>query len=750
METPTPEGEVRLTIHEPSASVPDTWRRLNNLSTFEERSSALRNAEKLLSNDSGLPIVVQRQRSSPAQLPATSTAGASQVPLDPSPLAPVRQHSLPAASRDASAVLEGGGAASSTLAAPAPLKLLNSGLLTSLSASLLRPLRQPSEPMENSFYCQICLCNHTASDGVAVPLCGHTFCQDCIVAYCGHKIREGQVAALRCPHIDDEVQTRARGDGWACERCTFFHASRPAQSSDAMRVTCEMCELEQSLPPPADPGCTQTFDEDGLRRIGCGEELVGLYIRFVAMKADLKYRECPQCAAPNTDGPGKLSNQLKCHECGGKFCYVHGDAHPGKGCRQFEREQRLKDPESQKVLKGLVSSACPNPSCRFTCVKDGGCNHITCGRCGTDFCWLCRKRFGVGLSQTDAKIVWHFNPANLAGCGGLWQSDDFRRSKPSCWNSASATLARVYVRRFFRPILLVPLAFAVLGPVAVTYLAVAVAVAVVVVIGSGLRVTFRCASWRKAREDAREYLTNVFTPWREESSSVVEIVVIGAYVLVLVVAVWAIYALVSILLGLLAPLLALCATAAVPFWWCGDAHSTVICDGSGQHPIVGVRYTKRGAHPSYDLCEAEYAKLPDADKELYVAYGPTSRQARISRLAFLSVRLYNAAHTAATSFLKCSTLGFLDGEMLEHLGLPDSLSPILCASRSRPLASSHCPAFACALYPSCSHHRSLAIASAGCFETSSPPRSHPSSSSPSPPRRWQCGWLLWSLGSLRC
>merc|ERR1719399_760334 len=49
-------------------------------------------------------------------------------------------------------------------------------------------------------------------------------------------------------------------------------------------------------------------------------------------------------------------------------------------------------------------------------------------------------------------------------------------------------------------------------------------------------------------------------------------------------------------------------------------HPGVMCDRSGMRPIVGTRYHLRGAN--YDLCEAEYNKLPAHEKLLYVAIPP--------------------------------------------------------------------------------------------------------------------------------
>mmetsp|Transcript_7323 Transcript_7323/g.13521 ORF Transcript_7323/g.13521 Transcript_7323/m.13521 type:complete len:452 (+) Transcript_7323:543-1898(+) len=45
-------------------------------------------------------------------------------------------------------------------------------------------------------------------------------------------------------------------------------------------------------------------------------------------------------------------------------------------------------------------------------------------------------------------------------------------------------------------------------------------------------------------------------------------------------------------------------------------HFGVSCDKSGMNPIVGARYSVQGAN--YDVCESEFAKLPEAERMLFV------------------------------------------------------------------------------------------------------------------------------------
>ena len=76
------------------------------------------------------------------------------------------------------------------------------------------------------------------------------------------------------------------------------------------------------------------------------------------------------------------------------------------------------------------------------------------------------------------------------------------------------------------------------------------------------------------------------------------------------------------------------------------SHPGVTCDKSGQCPIVGWRFNLTGQ--DYDLCEAEFNKLPDAEKERYQKIAAPGTPLNIAaQKGHEAVRKLLLAHAAA-------------------------------------------------------------------------------------------------------
>ena len=68
-----------------------------------------------------------------------------------------------------------------------------------------------------------------------------------------------------------------------------------------------------------------------------------------------------------------------------------------------------------------LSHTRPCPGCASPIIKDGGCNHVRCGRCRVEFCWACMR------TRTSCKAFHCNNGApfgNAVGIGSLLRNEE--------------------------------------------------------------------------------------------------------------------------------------------------------------------------------------------------------------------------------------------------------------------------------------------------------------------------------------
>ncbi|OAK95400.1 hypothetical protein IQ06DRAFT_309748 [Phaeosphaeriaceae sp. SRC1lsM3a] len=107
------------------------------------------------------------------------------------------------------------------------------------------------------------------------------------------------------------------------------------------------------------------------------------------------YRACPSAACrsgqihDNNDG-----NIFKCGACGHRHCTnCNVPFHDGESCEQRKSRKKMENmskTEQEKASQAKVdsiSATCPGCGARIN--KNGGCDHMTCRLCRTEFCYLC-------------------------------------------------------------------------------------------------------------------------------------------------------------------------------------------------------------------------------------------------------------------------------------------------------------------------------------------------------------------------
>ena len=96
-----------------------------------------------------------------------------------------------------------------------------------------------------------------------------------------------------------------------------------------------------------------------------------------------------------------------CQKCSTEFCYFHSNAHSGTdstsrmSCVEYHKKSLELDRANVDFVSRILRAK-PCPTCGISVSKEGGCNQIKCGSCGTHFCWLC------GAIVDDGAFPEHF------------------------------------------------------------------------------------------------------------------------------------------------------------------------------------------------------------------------------------------------------------------------------------------------------------------------------------------------------
>lgn len=183
------------------------------------------------------------------------------------------------------------------------------------------------------------------------------------------------------------------------------------------------------------------WDNISCPEAGCHEKLAYSDIHNLASSADFeRYDEhllhkmmsegakggYLRCAQTNCSGGGwcdpSVDSFMTCPICSRTTCVgCNKPYHIGKTCAEHEEDTRLLNEKeiaaraadvakSDKYVK-KHAKACPNKKCGYQIEKRGGCDHMTCTRCGHEFCWVCLA------SYRGARGVWNIgNRAHRSNC----------------------------------------------------------------------------------------------------------------------------------------------------------------------------------------------------------------------------------------------------------------------------------------------------------------------------------------------
>lgn len=243
---------------------------------------------------------------------------------------------------------------------------------------------------ESLHECSICLEQAASVDCVRLLRCHHTFCKGCLGGYFSSLIVEGKAAALHCPEI----------------------------------------------------GCKTTVTPAEVKLL-VGANEFEMYERLLLQLSLAEMEDVVWCPRQGCEYPALLHEAngtlATCGKCGFAFCTECRQAWHGLApCANLAERWRNGDEAAREALREkygtkfieelqtsewVKSNTKPCIRCTARIEKNGGCNHITCHKCGMEWCWLCEKKYTPGHYQNGTCVQFSQDFFDEIGMS----PDDFHR-----------------------------------------------------------------------------------------------------------------------------------------------------------------------------------------------------------------------------------------------------------------------------------------------------------------------------------
>lgn len=110
---------------------------------------------------------------------------------------------------------------------------------------------------------------------------------------------------------------------------------------------------------------------------------------------------------------------VACEGCLEVVCLKCGQQHAGVTCAVFKHDKSDEQGPLDDFKRGAGIKDCGN--CGTSIEKTYGCNHMTCGGCGSHICWVCVMTFTSAIDCVDHLDTMHADHEND---NDLWNNDE--------------------------------------------------------------------------------------------------------------------------------------------------------------------------------------------------------------------------------------------------------------------------------------------------------------------------------------
>jgi len=199
----------------------------------------------------------------------------------------------------------------------------------------------------------------------------------------------------------DEEFRGAWGTGYSlscghiyCQECVFRHFHGLIMEGGAS---------EDMVCP--DPTCKHPVTDEELVEV-VGPSFFSKFQKFLLManlRADPNCRWCPKPNCETGIQGGSVDNpHLICPTCETEVCFLCNlEWHPDVSCKAAQKQVQSRQTHTKRGDRWIKRNTRPCPKCGVSIIKSSGCNHMTCGNCKYEFCWICMGHF-TGYSHFDS------------------------------------------------------------------------------------------------------------------------------------------------------------------------------------------------------------------------------------------------------------------------------------------------------------------------------------------------------------